>query len=56
MVKHLGLHSQGVLDTASGIFNESKTTLETPALMRVFDKEHPLPKHALKPGSQVSFQ
>ena len=56
MVKHLSLDSQGVIDTTSRVFDESKTTLETPALMRVFDKDHPLPKHALKPGSQVSFQ
>jgi len=56
MVDHLGLEWQGVLNTATALFDESKNTLETPALMRVFDKEHPLPKHALKPGSKISFR
>lgn len=56
MVKHLGLDSRGVLNTKTRIFDESKTTLETPAQMRVFDKQHPLPKHVIKPGSAVSFQ
>jgi hypothetical protein len=56
MVKHLGLDSRGVLDTKTGIFDESQTVLETPAEMRVFNKQRPLPKHALKPGSIVSFQ
>ncbi len=55
MVKHLGLDSQGVLDPKTGVFDESKTVLESPATMRVFDKAHPLPKHALKPGSTVQF-
>jgi hypothetical protein len=56
MVKHLGLDSRLVLDTKTGIFDESQTTLETPAQMRVFDDQYPLPKHALKPGSIISFQ
>ena len=55
MVKHLGLDPKGVRDTKTGIFDESKTALEKPALMRVFDADHPLPKHALKPGSTVPF-
>ena len=56
MVKHLGLDSGGVLDSKTGVFDESKTVLERPAAMRVFDKAHPLPKHALKPGSLVEFR
>jgi hypothetical protein len=56
MVKHLGLDPAGVLDPATVEFDESKTTLETPAQMRVFDEEHPLPKHALKPGAAVAIQ
>ena len=55
MVKHLGLDSKGVLDPKSGVFDESGTVLETPDQMRVFDKTHPLPEHALKPGSRVGF-
>jgi len=55
MVKHLGLDANGVVDPKSGIFDESKTVIEKPALMRVFDDEHPMPKHALKPGSTVAF-
>ncbi|MEO2023470.1 MAG: acetylxylan esterase [Pirellulaceae bacterium] len=55
MVKHLGLDAKGVQDKATGVFDESKTVLEKPALMRVFDDQHPLPSHALKPGSMVAF-
>jgi len=55
LLKHLGLDSQGVLDPTSGVFDESKNTLETPAQMRVFDNAEALPPHALKPGSLVAF-
>ena len=55
MVKHMGLDAKGILDKATGVFDESKTVLEKPALMRVFDAEHPLPSHALKPGAKVAF-
>ena len=55
MVKHLGLDAAGVLDASAGKFDESKTILETPQQMRVFDDEHPLPGHALKPGTHVEF-
>ena len=54
-VKHLGLEPKGVRDPASGQFDESETVMETPDQMRVFDDAHPLPKHALKPGSLVEF-
>ena len=53
MVKHLGLDSTGVLDSATGRFDESRNRLETPARMRVFDKEYPQPEHAIKPGAAV---
>lgn len=56
MVKHLGLESTGVLDVKTGKFDESKNTIETPPMMRVFDEDHPLPKHALKPGSPVKIR
>ena len=55
MAKHLGLESNDVLDKATGVFDESKTVIESPKQMRVFDEQHPLPKHALKPGSIVEF-
>lgn len=55
MVKHMGLDAKGVLDKSTGEFDESKTVLEKPELMRVFDDQHPLPNHALKPGSMVAF-
>ena len=56
MVKHLGLDPKGVLDPASGKFDEAKTTLQTPDQMRVFDEDNPLPEHALKPGSWVELK
>jgi len=55
MVKHMGLDPSGVLDPDTGTFDESKTTIERPDQMRVFDEQHPLPDHALKPGSSVPF-
>ena len=55
MVKHLGLDPTGVLDSNTDVFDESKTVLETPETMRVFDQANPIPKHALKPGSLVAF-
>jgi hypothetical protein len=56
MVKHLGLKAKGVVAPSTGKFDESRTTLETPAQMRVFDDAHPLPKHALKPGATVPLR
>jgi hypothetical protein len=55
MVKHLSLDPTGVFDDSIGEMDERKNTLETPAQMRVFDKDNPLPKHALKPGSPVEL-
>ena len=55
MVKHLKLDAAGVLDAATGTFDESATVLETPVQMRVFDDQHPLPDTALKPGSRVDI-
>ena len=55
MVKHLKLDSEGVLDKKTELYDESKTVLETPEQMRVFDDSRPLPKHALKPGSRVTL-
>lgn len=53
LVKHLGLRTEGVYDAATELFDESKTTLETPQQMRVFDETHPLPDHSLAPGADV---
>ena len=55
MVEHLKLDPAGVLDGDGETFDERPTVLETPAQMRVFDAQHPLPKTALKPGSRVAF-
>ena len=55
MVKHLGLDSKGIVDPKTGVFDEGRTVIESPEKMRVFGEAHPLPKHALKPGSAVSF-
>jgi hypothetical protein len=55
LVKHLGLDAEGLLDPQTGTFDESKTVIETPDQMRVFDEAHPLPPHALKPGSTVAI-
>ncbi|MGI9455330.1 MAG: alpha/beta hydrolase family protein [Aeoliella sp.] len=56
MVKHLGLDPTGIYDRSKDLFEESKTTLESPEQMRVFDDSHPLPEHALEPGSRVDLR
>lgn len=56
MVKHLGLDPAGIMDSDTGEFDESRTTIESPEQMRVFNEDYPLPKHALEPGSSVAFQ
>ncbi len=53
MVKNLGLDAKSVLDPNTELFDESKTVLETPEQMRVFDQPGALPEQALKPGSSV---
>jgi hypothetical protein len=55
MVKHLALDPTGVFDAESETYDESKTVLETPEQMRVFDDSFPLPEHALEPDSIVEF-
>ena len=55
MVKHLKLNNAGVYDKQTEIYDESKNTIETPDQMRVFDDAHPMPSHALKPGSRVEI-
>ncbi len=55
MAKHLELNQEGVYDADSQLFDESKTTIESPERMRVFTDEHPIPSHAVKPGSMIKF-
>jgi hypothetical protein len=55
LVKHLGLNPEGVLDPDTEKFDESKTVVEQPDQMRVFDEAHPLPSHALKAGAEVEI-
>jgi len=55
MVKHLGLSAKGVLDAKTGVYDESKNTIEKVETMRTFKSLKEMPKHALKPGTIVSF-
>jgi len=55
MVKHLGLDSKDVFNTKTELFDETKTTIETPEQMFVFDESKPYPASALKPGASVPF-
>lgn len=55
MVEHLKLDAKGVYDEGTELFDESSTTIETPAQQFVFDESHPYPASALKPGSLVSM-
>ena len=56
MVKHLDLISQGVLDSKTGKYDETQNTIEEVETMRTFDALADMPKHALKPGSMISFK
>ena len=55
MVKHLGLDPAGVLDKATGTFDETGTRLQKTSEMRVFASRAKMPAHALKPGSRVTL-
>jgi len=55
MVKHLGLDSKGVFDTETELYDETRTTIETPEQMYVFDESTPYPASGLKPGTNVPF-
>lgn len=55
MVKHLKLNNKGIYDPGTELYDESKTVVETPSRMRVFNADRPMPERALKPGSRVSF-
>ena len=56
MVKHLDLDSKGVLDPKTGKYDETQNTIEEVETMRTFDSLADMPKHALKPGSTISFE
>jgi hypothetical protein len=55
MVKHLDLDPKGVYDSKTELYDETRTTLESPEQMYVFDESNPYPASALKPGSSVPF-
>ena len=55
MVKHLGLDPAGVLDPQTGKFDESKSVVEDPDKLRVFDDANPIPGHAVKPGTVIEL-
>ena len=56
MVKHLGLNSKDVLDSKTGKYDETQNTIEQVETMRTFNALADMPKHALKPGSTISFK
>jgi len=56
MVKHLGLEAKGVFDKKTGKYDETGNTIEPVDTMRNFMKLEDMPKHALKPGTMVSFK
>ena len=55
MVTHLGLDSKGVFDTETELYDETRTTVETPEQMYVFVESKPYPAAGLKPGANVLF-
>ena len=55
MVKHLGLDHKEVFNATTELYDETKTTIESPEKMYVFDKSKAYPASALKPGSGVPF-
>ena len=55
MVTHLELDPAGVLDKATGTFDETGTRLQKTSEMRVFASRAKMPAHALKPGSRVTL-
>ena len=55
IVKHLGLDSKGVLDKKTGEYDETGNIIETTAQQRTFNSPNEMPKHALKPGTLITF-
>ncbi|MCP4507836.1 MAG: acetylxylan esterase [Fuerstiella sp.] len=55
MVKHFGLDSGGIVEDTTLKFDESANVIESVETMRVFDEDHPMPKHVLQPGAHVAF-
>lgn len=56
LVKHLDLDSSNVLDSKSGLFDETTNTIESTETMRVFADASELPEHALPPGSLIGLE
>ncbi len=52
MAAHLDLNLAAILD-ATGAIDESRNTIEDPALMRVFDECHPVPEGALPDAAAI---
>jgi hypothetical protein len=50
-----GLATDGLFDAASGRWDETRNRIVPAAELRVFDAAHPVPDHALPPGSAVPF-
>lgn len=55
MVKHLNLDADGIYNADTGLFDESKNTIESVEQQRVFTDRFPLPDHAIEPGSTVKL-
>ncbi|GAB5439910.1 MAG: hypothetical protein Fues2KO_02590 [Fuerstiella sp.] len=55
MVKHLNLDADGIHNADTGLFDESKNTIESVEQQRVFTDRFPLPDHAIEPGSTVEL-
>lgn len=56
LVEHLRLDADGVLDVATGRFQETANRIVPPEALRVFDDAHPVPAHALPPASSVPMR
>ena len=52
---HLQLRDPVWSEAASGLASEDAVTIESHETMQVFNAEHPLPTHAVKPNAMVSF-
>lgn len=55
MVKHLNLDADGIYNADTGLFDESKNTIESVEQQRVFTDRFPLPDNAIEPGSTVKL-
>ena len=49
------MDSKGVLDKKTGEYDETGNIIETTAQQRTFNSLNEMPKHALKPGTLITF-